>query len=153
MRFCSFFAGRRSPQNWDHPLVDHVGNLPSASFLPLLTLEKCVGLQKLCMCPPGIHFFMLLTLCLTLQTSDFIVCFGRDYDHQQKMNCKEWRAFQSCLKILVTRKLRKWVTKAELFKTEVVSVWVQQPEGQWSTWSPDLSPVCVSSRHVSSSRQ
>lgn len=95
MRFCSLFAGRRSPQNWDHPLVGHVGNLTSASFLPLLTLEKCVGLQKWCVCSPGIHFFLLLTLCLTLQTSDFIVCFGRDYDlqvgrkHQQKMNCKE----------------------------------------------------------------
>lgn len=105
-------------------MVGHVGNLPSACFLPLLTFEKCVGIQKWCMCPPGIHLFLLLTLCLTLQTSDFTVCFGRGYElqvgrrHQQKMNCKEWRAFQSCPKILVTRKLRKWDTKAELFKTE-----------------------------------
>lgn len=60
MRFCSHSAGRRSLQNWAHPLVGHVGNLPSVYLFPLLALEECVGIQKWCMCPPGIHLFLLL---------------------------------------------------------------------------------------------
>lgn len=59
MRFCSHSAGRRSLQNWAHPLAGHVGNLPSVCLFPLLALE-CVGIQKWCMCPPGIHLFLLL---------------------------------------------------------------------------------------------
>lgn len=70
---------RRSLQNWDHALVGHVGNLPSCFFYS--HLGNVLG-YKWYMCSPGIHLFLLLTLCLTLQTSlsDFTVCFGRGYD-------------------------------------------------------------------------
>lgn len=47
--------------------------------------------------------FCCLTRCLTLQTFDFTVCFGKGYDlqvgskHQQKMNCLKFMLLSEVL--------------------------------------------------------
>lgn len=98
MRFCSLWAGRRSPQNWDHPLVDHVGNSPSCFFYSHLgnVFSKHSFISAAYSVPDLTDFSFWL---------HSLLWEGLWSSHGEKMNCKEWRVFQACLKILVT--LRK----------------------------------------------